>query len=236
MRIDPPPSPPVASVTSPPATAAARAARRAADGAAVAPRVVRHAVELRDADVEPAELARGRQADGDRAAAVEQPLRRATSVYVGDAVLEHERRFGAGQPCDRLELLDAGRARRRTVARRRRRGRAPGRARRRRTRTRSGRVASIAASVASSSSTGERSPRAERVDERARVSGPRARRASGDDATGRLLAGLPPRGNGASLRWSSDEGGAMPMYLFRASYSPEGATGLIAEGGTAGAR
>ena len=62
MRIEPPPSPPVASVSRPPDDRSGGAARRATDGAAVPPRVVRDAVELRDADVEPAELAGGGRA------------------------------------------------------------------------------------------------------------------------------------------------------------------------------
>ena len=63
-------------VTRPPATAADAARRRPADGAAVLPRVVGHAVELGDAHVEAAELARGREPDTDGAAVVEQARRR----------------------------------------------------------------------------------------------------------------------------------------------------------------
>ena len=151
-----------------------RPARRAADGAAVPPRVVRDAVELGDAHVEAAELAGGRLPDRHRAAAARAAARRWCDVCVGDAVAEHERRLGVRPARDRLELLDARRARRRTAATRRPRGRGRG-ARSASTMGEGVEVASasIAASVASSSSTGERSPRPEGVDERAGVTRPR---------------------------------------------------------------
>ena len=72
------------------------------------PRVVRDAVELRHADVEAAELARGREPDRHDAARREQPLdhRRRRGR---DAIAEHERRFGRRPADDRLELLHADR-------------------------------------------------------------------------------------------------------------------------------
>ena len=80
--------------------------RRSADGASVAPRVVGDAVELRDADVEAAELARGREPDGDRAAGSEQALDHRAGAR-GDAVAIHERGFGRGPSGDAIELLHA---------------------------------------------------------------------------------------------------------------------------------
>ena len=67
-----------------------------------------HAVHLRDADVQAAELARRGRADRHRAAPVDEPL----DVMRGvgrDAIGEHERRLAEGPAGHRLELLDAGR-------------------------------------------------------------------------------------------------------------------------------
>jgi hypothetical protein len=85
-----------------------RATRRAADGAAVPPRVVRDAVDLGNADVEAAELARRRLADRHDATPLAQPLDDVRRERA-DAVLERQRRFGVRPAFDGLELLDPGR-------------------------------------------------------------------------------------------------------------------------------
>ena len=107
MRIEPPPSPPVARLDEAARHRGRGPGRRPADGAPEAPRVVRDAVDLRDAHVEAAELARGRRAHRHRAAALEQPLDRVRRA-VGDAVREDERALAERPALHRVELLDPG--------------------------------------------------------------------------------------------------------------------------------
>src|SRR5207247_5070281 len=81
-------------------------ARRSSRRAAESPGVVGDAVDLGNADVEPAELAGRGLADGHDTAAVEQALDVVRGV-AGDAVLEYEGGFGPRPPHHRLELLDS---------------------------------------------------------------------------------------------------------------------------------
>ena len=135
-----------------------RAARRAADGAAVAPRVVGDAVELGDADVEAAELAGRRLPDRHHAAPLEEPLRRGATCAWRRGPGRRATPRCTGQPATGSSSLIAGGH----AAERQRQvgalGRRAGPARRRRSEKQFRSEASMAASVASSSSTGERSP------------------------------------------------------------------------------
>ena len=132
------------------------APRRAARGAAVSPRVMGHPVQLRDADGQAPELARRGLAHRHGAALVEEPFDMDRRVG-RDPVTEHQRCFGLGPTLHGLELLDAGRdptERLRdvsvaAVAWARSTSRKPNAFRS---------LAATAATVASSSSTGERSP------------------------------------------------------------------------------
>ena len=157
------------------------AGRRTARRTVVPPRIVRDAVELRDADVEAAELARGRQPDGDGAARVEQAFdegrRRGR-----DAIAEHERRFGRGPARDRLELLDPDRhpAERLRHVRDARRVRARVQGRGRRTRSDHSRRSRRATRRALRAATVRRRGTRRRASRRLRS---RARRASRDHAT-----------------------------------------------------
>ena len=164
------------------------ARRRAAERASVPPRVVRHAVELRHAHVEPAELARGREPDRHDAARGEQPLdhgrRRASRSGRGTRATPRSR---ASPTTDSSSLIPTGtppNGRRHVgVARRRRVARSGSR---NENALRS--LAAIAASDASSSSTGDRSLAPERVDERAGVVEPRGSRTASCQSSCRSAA------------------------------------------------
>ena len=189
MRIEPPPSPPVASGTSPPATAAALPAdeppvvRPWRHGLCVTPFsfvTLTFSPPNSLAVVSPTGTAppRAEQAFDDGAR-----LGR-------DAVREDERRLGLRPTRDRLELLDAdGHAAERwrdvgvPAASSARSGS------RNEKQLRS--LCAIAASVASSSSRGDRSPRRKRVDERARVAGPGFARHDCDHAIFAVRLGTP---------------------------------------------